>query len=185
MVRGIVVDNAAFETLMRMAKKQFNYLLVDSQRGMTSIDRTCMNVADTFILMVEMSVASAQNTARLIEFFGTDQPGKKIVIIANKMGMSSNGALSKESFEKVIDRKIDYILPFDENMTLAAANLGQPLAASNGPITDVLEAVVEDALGKRDHQEIIQEIQAKEPGGAKAKRIFFEAIQKIVSFVKK
>ena len=185
LVRGVVVDLEAYDALIRLSKKQFNYLLVDAQRETSGINKVCMNNSDSFIILVEMSVASAQNTARFIEFLTTDQPGKKVIIIANRMGLSSNGALSREAFEKVIDRKIDYIMPYDDNLPLAAANLGQPLASSNGPITDVLESVVDDILGKKDHKASVQAVLDQEPNGKKAVRMAFEVIDKVMSFIKK
>lgn len=185
LVRGIVVDKEAFEALMQMTKKQFNYLFVDAQRDFGETNRACMRTADNFMIIVEMSVASAQNTARLIEFLTTDQPGKHVTLIANKMGLSSNGALSKESFEKVIDRPIDYMMPFDDATVLASANLGQPLASSGGPLTEVLDDIVQDILGKRDHNEIVKTVLDKEPNSMKFKRMAFEVVDKIVSFIKK
>ena len=162
LVRGIVVDLEAFEALMNLIKKQFNYVIVDSQREVTSVTRVGMNKSEIFIIMVEMSLAFAQNTARILEFFNADQTGKKILIVANKVGMSSNGALSKEAFEKVIGRKINYSIPFDEVSALASANIGQPLAASGGSIVEVLEDITNDIMGKNESIAIENAIIEKE-----------------------
>ena len=162
LVRGIVVDLEAFEALMNLIKKQFNYVIVDSQREVTSVTRVGMNKSEIFIIMVEMSLASAQNTARILEFFNADQAGKKIIIVANKVGMSSNGALSREAFEKVIGRKINYSIPFDEVSALASANIGQPLAASGGSIVEVLEDITNDIMGKNESIAIENAITEKE-----------------------
>lgn len=162
LVRGIVVDLEAFEALMNLIKKQFNYVIVDSQREVTSVTRVGMNKSEIFIIIVEMSLASAQNTARILEFFNADQTGKKILIVANKVGMSSNGALSKEAFEKVIGRKINYSIPFDEVSALASANIGQPLAASGGSIVEVLEDITNDIMGKNESIAIENAIIEKE-----------------------
>lgn len=162
LVRGIVVDLEAFEALMNLIKKQFNYVIVDSQREVTSVTRVGMNKSEIFIIMVEMSLASAQNTARILELFNADQTGKKILIVANKVGMSSNGALSKEAFEKVIGRKINYSIPFDEVSALASANIGQPLAASGGSIVEVLEDITNDIMGKNESIAIENAIIEKE-----------------------
>ncbi len=162
LVRGVVVDMEAFGALMTLVKRQFNYILIDSQRDVSSVTRVGMNKADAFIIVVEMSLASAQNTARLIEFFNTDQPGKKLIIVANKTGLSSSGALPKESFEKVIDRKIDYVMPLDENSVLASANIGQPVASGDSPLTEILEEIVDEILGKNDTHIIEQQLMEKE-----------------------
>ncbi|MDR2268483.1 MAG: AAA family ATPase [Holosporaceae bacterium] len=158
LLRGAKADLGAYEALVNLVKKQFNYLLVDSQRDFGAINKICMKKADSFVIMSEMSVASAQNTMRTLEFLYTDQPGKKIVIVANKVGLSSGGALTKESFERVISKKIDYTMPLDEEITLAAANIGQPLAASSSPLTDVLESLANDILGKKESQDIAKAI---------------------------
>lgn len=150
LVRGVVVDLGAFTTLMKTVKKQFNYVIVDSQREVSGVTKAGISSADAYGIVVEMTLASAQNTARLIEFLNTDQAGKKIMIIANKVGMSSNGSLSRTSFEKIIGRKINYSIPFDGISTLACANIGQPLAASDGPVVEILETIVDEILGKNE-----------------------------------
>ncbi|MBR1733968.1 MAG: AAA family ATPase, partial [Alphaproteobacteria bacterium] len=162
LVRGIVVDLKAFDALVNIIKKQFNYVVVDSQREVSGVTKVGMNRTETFIIVIEMSLASAQNTARLLEFFNTDQSGKKILIVANKVGMSSNGALSKEAFERVIGRKINYSIPFDEVSTLASANIGQPIAASGGPTVEIIEEITNDLLGKNESVAIENAISAKE-----------------------
>ncbi|MDR2158343.1 MAG: AAA family ATPase [Holosporaceae bacterium] len=185
LVRGTNVDIPTFEALMDIVKRQFNYLLADTQRSIGGINDVCMQKADSFVIMVEMSVASAQNTARLIEYLHASQHGKKILIVANKIGWSSGGALAKESFERVIDRKIDYIMPVDENIALAAANIGQPLAASNGPLTELLEDITDDILGKKENQKIAKAI-AEQEGWTidRIKNLAFDVINKVMTSLK-
>jgi pilus assembly protein CpaE len=187
-VRGISIDKAAFEALIATVKKQFNYILVDSQREMNQAQRICMSHADVFIIAVEMSISSAQNTARIMEFLNTEQTSKKILIVANKVGLSSSGALSKDAFEKVIDAKIDYIMTVDEVMALAAANIGQPLATSHNNLTAILEDITDDLQGKNEQLAIEKELLKKE--GITAERIKNMAIDlfgktlKIISKIK-
>lgn len=162
LVRGIQVDINAFDALMTTLKKQFNYILVDAQRDVSEINKVSMKKAECFVIMVEMTMASAQNAARLLEFLSVEHSGKKIIIIDNKSGLSSSGAITKESFEEVIGRKIDYVMPLDETITLAAANIGQPLVVSEGPLTEVLNEIADDILGKNENQAIAQAISERE-----------------------
>jgi pilus assembly protein CpaE len=154
LLRGINVEISAFEALMNLVKRQFNYLLIDSQRSITDINKVCMEKSDSFVIMVEMSVASAHNTLRLLEMMNATQQGKKVTIAANKVGLSAGGALTRESFEKIIDRKIDYIMPLDENLALAAANIGQPIALSFNPLTEAMENLANNILGKQESLDI-------------------------------
>ena len=162
LVRGVQVDIAAFDALMSTLKKQFNYILVDAQRDINNTNKVSMKKADCFIIMIEMSMASAQNTARLLELLSVEHQGKKVIIVNNKNGLSSAGAITKESFEDVIGRRIDYIMPLDETITLAAANIGQPLVVSEGPLTNILDDITDDILGKNENQAIAQAISEKE-----------------------
>lgn len=161
LVRGIVVDDTAFEALVTAIKRQFNYVVVDSQRTISPLNKICFKHADSFAVMVEMSLASAQNTARLLEFLNTDQPGKRITIVANKIGLSTTGALTRETFEKIINHDISYMLPLDETVVLASANMGQPLVMSDSPLTDILVDIAGDILGKHESQKILDRIKAQ------------------------
>jgi pilus assembly protein CpaE len=162
LVRGVLADLESFSVLIDAIKKQFNYIMVDSPRDVGGVTHVAMKKANIFVIMAEMSVASAQNTARLLEFFNTDQPGKRIIIVANKVGLSSGGAIARESFEKVIDRKMDYMMPLDERVALAAANIGQPLVLSDSPLTETLESIADDIIGKKDTVALMAAILEKE-----------------------
>jgi len=183
LVRGVQVDEGAFEALMTLLKTQFNYVLVDAQRHVDTINRTSMRKADAFMLLVEMTMASAQNTARMLEYISVEYPNKKISIISNKNGLSSAGALAKESFEDVIGRKIDYTLPLDETITLAAANVGQPVASSDGPLTEVLNEIADEVLGKNDNQAIVNALEQKE--GFTFKKLQKQVMNIVLNLIRK
>ncbi|MDR0678036.1 MAG: AAA family ATPase [Holosporaceae bacterium] len=185
LMRGISVDLEAFETLMNLIKTQFNYLLMDTQRDISDISKICMNKTDNFVIIVEMSVASASNTARMLEFLNSYQSGKKIIIVANKVGLSNRGALAKELFEKVIERKIDYLISLDESVTLAAANIGQPLVMSSGPLTEILENITDDILGKKESENIAKELLEREGWTYdRIKRLALDMVSKMMSRLK-
>ena len=151
--RGVVADPKAFDALIGAIKTQFNYVLVDSQRDVSPLHKVVISRTDIFVIMIEMSLASAQNTARLLEFINSEQQiEKKTLIVANKVGLSSTGALPKESFEKIINRKIDYIMPLDEQSALAAANIGQPLTAEESTLSYRLRDITDDLLGKNEDE---------------------------------
>ncbi|MDR2646109.1 MAG: AAA family ATPase [Holosporaceae bacterium] len=155
--KKVDINLTAFEALIDSIKKQFNYLLIDMQRNIDEVNEMITDKADSFVVMVEMSVASARNTARLLELLSREQPQKKVLIVANKVGLSSGGALAKKTFERVIDRKIDYQIPLDEKVVLAAANIGQPLVISNSSLTGILENIANDITGKIKDLELARE----------------------------
>lgn len=159
LIRGVHVDMDAFQALLRAVKAQFNYVLVDSQRDISEINKSCMDESNSFVVMVEMSIASAQNTTRILEFLESSQQGKKVILVANKVGLSVAGSLTREAFESVINRKIDYIIPIEEIATLAAANIGQPVVMADTPLTPPLENIADDIMGKRENVGIIKQLE--------------------------
>ena len=183
LLRGVQVDIRAFEALVALLKKQFNYILVDAQRDVNEVNKISMKKADCFVIMIEMTMASAQNAARLLELLTAEYHGKKVIIIDNKNGLSSAGAITKESFEEVIGRKIDYVMPLDETITLAAANIGQPLVVSEGPLTEILNDITDDILGKNENQAIAKAISEKE--GFNFEKIKNDVLSTIGKWMKK
>jgi pilus assembly protein CpaE len=177
LLRGSHVNGDAFESLINIIKRQFNYTLVDAQREIGGANRVCMKKSDGFVVVIEMSVAAAQNAVRMLEFLESDQSGKRIFIVANKVGLSVGGALSKEAFEKIINRRIDCVMPLDETVALAAANIGQPLVMSGSPLTDMLENLTDNIVGKVDNQKDAQITEGAKKG--------FNVFGKIMSKFKK
>jgi pilus assembly protein CpaE len=185
LLRDVNVEISAFEALMNLVKRQFNYLLIDSQRNTDEINKMCMNKSDSFVIMVEMSVASAHNAMRLLEMLRATQQDKKVVIVSNKVGLSNVGSLTKESFEKIIDRKIDYILPIDESLALAAANIGQPIAISSSPLTDGLQKLTDNILGKQENIDIEEAVLTEKGWTAdRIKNLAVETFEKIITNLK-
>ncbi|MDR2794323.1 MAG: AAA family ATPase [Holosporaceae bacterium] len=173
LLRGVEISVSAFEILIDALKKQFNYVLVDAPRDIGGACSASIKAADILVIMIEMSVASAQNAVRILEFLRTDYSKKKVIIIANKIGLSSGGAITVQSFEKAINRPIDYMMPLDENMALAAANIGQPLAISSSPLTDILDDIADDITGKKGMSDLIKTVLKNESSFLhKIKKIF-------------
>lgn len=53
------------------------------------------------------------------------------------------------------------MLPLDETVVLASANMGQPLVMSDGPLTDLLTDLAKDILGKHESRKILERIKSQ------------------------
>lgn len=164
LAREAHVDRAAFGALIDIIKKQFNYVLVDAPRYLTPITRECMNKSDVFIIMCELSIASAQNAIRVLEYLHMENPGKNTIIVANKVGFASRGAISKETFEQIVAKKINYFMPIDEVTVPAFANMGQMVGSSSSPVVPVLEDIINEILGKTEKIVIEKTVEQSDGG---------------------
>jgi pilus assembly protein CpaE len=71
------------------------------------------------------------------------------VVVANRVQPAAQQELSRKDFESSIERKVDFVVPFDAKLAAQAAKLGKPLAevaknqkamAPLGEIADLIAA---------------------------------------------
>jgi pilus assembly protein CpaE len=82
------------------------------------------------ILATEMTLASARDAIRILSWLKTNAPHAVPLVVANKV-QPGVGEISKADFEASIERKINYLIPFDQRAAVNAAKLGQTFADAN------------------------------------------------------
>lgn len=82
------------------------------------------------VLVCELTLASARDTIRLLAWLKTNASHTHPMIVANKVqpGVSE---ISKADFESSIERKIDFVVPYDYKAACNAAKLGQVFVDAN------------------------------------------------------
>jgi pilus assembly protein CpaE len=86
-----------------------------------------MNV---IVLTTEMTLASARDSIRLLSWLKANASHARPIVVANKVqpGMAE---ISRADFEASIERKIDFLVPYDLKAAANAAKLGQTFADAN------------------------------------------------------
>lgn len=152
--RPFDTDPDAFAYLIDMVRRQFNYLTVDLKLNISPLNKVLISKTNTFVIIAELSTASAHNTSRLIEYLKQEAREKNVIVILNKIGVYSRGAIAKNVFEKVIGMPVSYIIPFDPHNLYGAANLGQPCVTFDTPINDILNNITSRILGNNINQKV-------------------------------
>lgn len=151
-------DPDTFAHLIDMVRHQFNYLIVDLQLNINPLNRILISKTKTFVIIADLSTASAYNTARLIEFLKQEARDRNVIIVLNKIGLYTRGALSKDAFEKVTNMQVNHIIPFDAYTPYGAANVGQPLASLDCALNSNLNDIVQSILGNEVNNNKMQEV---------------------------
>lgn len=128
--RYLTADVEAYMTLLTELKTKFNYLVIDLPKNPTQYSREVVKTIDQFVIVCELSIASAQSAVRVIEYL--EQEGiqlQHVHLVLNKVGNYVRGAISLESFEQVVNQKVLHIMQFDSAVPMGAANIGQPIAS--------------------------------------------------------
>ncbi len=126
----LMTDGSAFVQLEDEFRQAFEMTLIDMPRNMLINFPQLMGDVNLVMLVCELTLASARDTIRLLAWLKTNAPHAHPMIVANKVqpGISE---ITKVDFESSIERKIDFVVPYDYKAACNAAKLGQVFVDAN------------------------------------------------------
>jgi pilus assembly protein CpaE len=123
----VLTDGGAFYQLQEEIRGAFECTVIDLPRAM--LVQFPHLVADVQVVVVatELTLAAARDAIRILSWFKSNAPQTRLVVVANRV---QTGVLeiSRKDFETSIERKIDFVVPYDAKLCAQAAKLGKPLA---------------------------------------------------------
>jgi pilus assembly protein CpaE len=95
-----------------------------------------------------LTLASARDTIRLLSWLKTNAAHAEPLVIANKV-QPAVAEISKADFEASIERKIDFLIPYDIKAASNAAKLGQVFVDANraSKATAVIRQIADRVIG--------------------------------------
>ena len=124
----LLTDGAAFYQLQEEMRAAFECTIVDLPRGMLVQHPHLISDVQAAIIVTELTLAAARDTIRLLSWLKSNAPQTSVTVLANKMHSAGQPEISRKDFEGSIERKLDYVVPFDIKLASQAAKLGKPLA---------------------------------------------------------
>lgn len=143
----LMTDGTAFLQLEEEFRQSFDMTVIDLPRNMLINFPHLLTEVNVVTLVTEMTLASARDTIRILSWLKSNAPGAQPMIVCNKVQAGAT-EISKADFEASIERKINYLVPFDQKAAVNAAKLGQTFAEANknaksaGAIRDVANAIM-------------------------------------------
>ena len=166
----LMTDGTAFFQLQEEMRAAFEATVVDLPRGMLVQHPHLISDIQAAVVVTELTLASARDTIRILSWLKTNAPQTHVTLVANRVHATGQLEISRKDFEGSIERKLDFLVPFDQKLAAQAAKLGKPLAEAGktsktvAPIVDltrhVLSAGEELVAGGKD-----------KPAGAKGKSL--------------
>ena len=143
----LMTDGSAFVQLQEEFRQAFETTVVDLPRNMLINFPHLLSDVNVMALVTEMTLASARDTIRILSWLKANAPGVNPIVIANKVqpGVTE---ISKADFEASIERKINFVVPYDQKAAINAAKLGQTFADANrsskagAAIRDIAKAIL-------------------------------------------
>ncbi len=156
----LMTDGTAFFQLQEEMRAAFEATVVDLPRGMLVQHPHLISDIQAAVVVTELTLASARDTIRILSWLKTNAPQTHVTLVANRVHATGQLEISRKDFEGSIERKLDFLVPFDQKLAAQAAKLGKPLAEAGktsktvAPIVDltrhVLSAGEELVAGGKD-----------------------------------
>lgn len=153
----IMTDGSAFYQLQEEMRAAFECTVVDLPRGMLVQHPHLIADVQIAVLVTELTLAAARDTIRILSWLKSNAPQTQVFVLANRVH-AGQLEITRKDFEGSIERKIDYVVSFDQKLAAQAAKLGKPMAeAGKGsktvvPLSDLAtqvmasgDAAIEDA----------------------------------------
>ena len=158
----LMTDGAAFVQLEEEFRVAFEMTVIDMPRNMLINFPNLLTDVNVALVVVEMTLASARDTIRILSWLKANAAHVQPLIVANKV-QSGVAEINKADFEASIERKINFTIPYDVKAATNAAKLGQTFADANraskagAAIRDIAKSV----LGVGDGEEIETSLKPK------------------------
>jgi len=114
--------------LQEEMRAAFETTIVDLPRGMLVTYPHLVEEVQTAVIVTELTLAAARDTIRLLSWFCSNASHVTVVLIGNKQQPVANQEISRKDFEGSVERKLDFVIPWDGKLAAMAAKLGKPLA---------------------------------------------------------
>lgn len=105
--------------------------------------------ATDVIIVTDLSLAAARDTIRLLNFVKEIAPSAKVYVAVNGLGQNGPVEVDQKDFEASIERKIDWLIPFDPKSVVASAKQAKFIAqaAPGSKIIAKLREAAETIVG--------------------------------------
>lgn len=144
----LMTDGAAFVQLEDEFRQAFEMTVIDLPRNMLINFPQLMADVNLVLLTCELTLASARDTIRILSWLKTNAAHAHPMIVANKV-QPALAEISKADFEASVERKIDFVVPYDFKAASNAAKLGQVFVDANrsSKATAAIRQIAERVIG--------------------------------------
>jgi pilus assembly protein CpaE len=128
MNQPLLNDGTAFYQLQEELRSAFECTVIDLPRAQLVQHPHLVNDVQVTLLVAELTLASARDVIRILSWLKTNAPQSTVIVAVNRAVSGGGGEITRKDFESSIERKVDYVLPFDTKVVTQAAKLGKPVA---------------------------------------------------------
>jgi pilus assembly protein CpaE len=144
----LMTDGSAFVQLEDEFRQAFEMTVIDLPRNMLINFPQLLADVNIVLLTCELTLASARDAIRILSWLKTNAAHAHPMIVVNK-AQPAMAEISKADFEASIERKVDFMVPYDIKASSNAAKLGQVFVDANraSKATAAIRQIAERVIG--------------------------------------
>jgi pilus assembly protein CpaE len=123
----LITDGAAFYQLQAEMRAAFECTVVDLPRAILIQHPHLISDVKLAVIVTDLTLAAARDTIRILSWMKSNAPQTDLFVVANRVHVGGQLEITRKDFEGSIERKIDYLVSFDQKLAAQAAKLGKPL----------------------------------------------------------
>lgn len=146
---SLFVSPDGIEALFTSIQPDFNHLVLDLPRSMVTFQRGLLARMSNVMLVSDLSLSGMRDTVRLKNLVMQASPDIAVDIIVIE-GKDKRTTIDKPDFERGVEGKIAYMIPFDARTAADAANNGKAVPAATGgrkPLPKVFRQIAKRVAG--------------------------------------
>lgn len=143
------------EKIVGILRNYYDYIVIDGAVGFGEVNLSVLDFSTTVLMAVQPQICNLRNTKKALLLLNSLNMEQKVRLVLRE---TLSKTISTSDVERVLGRKVDTILPYDEKFTTSALNQGKPvvMCAPKSPYTvgisrlcTMLEGSAPPAGGKR------------------------------------
>ncbi len=142
-----VYTQGATPKLIEAVRRRYNLIIADTPIEPIRFYKELLLLAHQRIIVTIPTLASLRDTLRILDLPAGPGQTRRAVVVLNRLGMP--GGLSRQQVEKTIQMKADVVINDMPRAMIAAANLGQPAAATSGSFRTAVSEIARQAAFMR------------------------------------
>lgn len=125
-VEAAEVDDEAMSLILSMARRAYDYVIVDTFPMLDSVVMAILDLSDTTHFVLQATVPNVIGAARHMDVMeGLGFRGERLKLILSRNHASFSGNLQPRDIEDRLGRRVDYVFPYSRRI-MVAVNTGRP-----------------------------------------------------------
>ncbi|SRR5690606_23939666 len=150
----VSIEPGAISRLMDSLRDKYDFIFADLPARLAVLQPDALAGAEETVLVCDLTLASLRDVNRMLRFLKAGDFEGRVSLVANLVGSGKKGQLTQSEFEKGLETKIGFFVPFDDRSAAKAANYGQPLnlvgrSATKSALMGVTAALTGASAAKR------------------------------------